>query len=184
MPMREDEMRKGMPPMGGMGSPPMAGPPAGPPGPPMEGPAGPPMDMPPGPPMDMPQEGMDQAPIDESALPNRGQVTTVEGDMVVIQTDTGETVELPMESFPFPPNEGDEMVRSRVVAVEGEIMVVMVGEEGAQMEVPTQPGFNPGDFFWMPEPPGGPPAMEEPMMEEPMMDEMMDMPLGPPDEEF
>ncbi len=113
-------------------------------------PGGQPM-MPPGPPM---------APPEEPNLPERAKVVKIEGQTVILQTDDGQELQVPMEAFVFPPEQGADMVQAQVVRVEGEMMTVTV--EGQEVEVPLTEGFNEGDYFWMPAPPMGP-AEELPM---------------------
>ena len=107
----------------------------------------PPGGAPMGPPMEAPME----TPPD---LPERAKVLKVEGQMVILKTDDGQELQVPIEAFVFPPEQGADLVQAQVVRIEGNMMVVSL--EGQEVEVPITEGFNEGDFFWMPAPPMGP----------------------------
>jgi hypothetical protein len=167
MPMRSGEeellnMVKGRNPMA-----PPAGPPTGPPGGgmppemPMDmGPqGGPPMPPPGEMPMEAPPMGSEMAPQDMGALPQTATVMAVEGEEVVLQDDSGKMRRVPIGAFPIPPQEGMQMVQAVVGDINNGVMTALVGPEQVPIELPidnlTMP-FNPGDMFWMPEPPQAP----------------------------
>ena len=102
-------------------------------------------------------------PEQEINLPTTAKVVKIEGSNVMISTDQGEKITLPIEAFIFPPTEGASLVQAEVLRVEGETMTIKVAEE--EITVPVKEGFNEGDLFWMPAPPMGP-AEERPMAAE------------------
>ncbi len=102
-------------------------------------------------------------PEQEMNLPTTAKVVKVENNNVVISTDQGKEITLPMEAFIFPPEQGQDLMQAEVLKVEGEMMTIRVA--GEELEVPVKEGFNQGDLFWMPAPPMGP-AEERPMAAE------------------
>jgi hypothetical protein len=119
---------------------------------PVDGPPGPP----PGPPEGMPE---DMAPSGEMDLPKSAVVMEVQGNTVVLQSESGKMIKIPMADFPIPPQEGMQMVQAIVEDVRDGMLVALVGDQKTPVELPMegmQGQFDVGDYFWMPAPPAGP----------------------------
>ncbi len=122
------------------------------------------MDTPvsPGPPpdapmdMDMPMEpqGMD--------LPETAVVMEVGPDEATLQLDSGETISVPLHSFPIPPSEGMRLVRAEVIEITGDMMIAEAGGQQVDFSLnELNDVFEIGDYFWLPEPPTTPDMMTE-----------------------
>jgi hypothetical protein len=128
-----------------------------PPGP--EGPMDMPPDMPPEMPPDMP---MDMEPGGDMNVPKSAVVMQLEGDMVVLQAESGEMIRLPMDAFPIPPQEGMQMVQAVVEDIRDGMIFAAVGPTQEPVELPidsVQVPLEIGFYFWMPEMPSRPEDM-------------------------
>ncbi len=114
------------------------------------------------PPMSPDEFNIEPGITDEEGLPNTATVVGFEGNTVILRDEAGETLKVPLEAFPVPPEEGMELSRAVVSEVTGDVVVALVGQEQSLVEIPVaelQDEFNVGDYFWMPQPPSSPEMM-------------------------
>ena len=124
-----------------------------------EGPPMAPPDMPPD--MGMEDQMMPEAPP-QADIPQSATVEEIRGSTVVLTSETGQPIELPLGAFPIPPQEGMRMVQAEVMDVGDGVIIAMVGNQ--EVELPLSEAsepFNVGDYFWLPEPPASPDEFTE-----------------------